>query len=659
MKNIAVLVHSLTSEYVIDILSGISDFCRNKDIRLFVYQTRNPVHGEDGFFHSDWAGVGLINSNQMDAVIVISASYLALIKGQFLPERLRDFKNMPVISIAMDYHAPNGYFTRIECNSTYYDVIKHLKEKHGCRKIAFMSGRLTPSVEAKERFDAFLRGLEKNNLEYDENLVFDGKLTKSSALAAISPVLKSKKDLKFDAILCANDNMALGVQEYLMSLDIKVPEDVCVIGFDETSYAANAFPKISTINQDVPAQGYKAAELAYNSINGKEQGREVVLSVEPVYRQSCGCIPLNNTENVYLNRKFEFCKKTDREMQILNKTGQHFNFLVEIDNIHTVFDMTNTVFTLRKIFYTIKYLMLNASMSAMAVCFFDEPVPLKFEKDFDLPDSMRVSMVIDNEDDVQLYEPGIVFNPHEYFLPENIFNNHSGNYIIYPIFSGDKSYGYLVCRLLRNEFDLYTIFLKIFTNTLAQAYEYTKTITENEHLSEKNQALQQDNSNLNQVSKTDELTRILNRRGFMEVAQRSIDIAVETHADGLVLFADMDNLKKINDTYGHEMGDKAIQAMAEVLAGSLRANDIVGRLSGDEFAVLAVGMKTEHLSGMRQKFQASIDRISREKNFPFDLSFSFGSVEFNAEVSDLKKLLVEADKGLYVEKKQKHANDKK
>lgn len=657
MKNIAVLIHSLTSEYCIDVLNAISSFFEGKDVRLFIYQSRNPVNNGDDFDYSDWLGVDCIKSEQIDAIILVSGSYLALVDGDFLPNHLKKLENKTVVSMAMDYNAPNVYYTHTECESTYDEVVKHLKEKHGCKNFAFVSARLTHSIEGKERFDAFVKALKNNNLEYKEELIFDGRFTQNSAKEALEKVIKSKDDVNFDAILCANDVMALGTQNYLRDLGVKIPEQVRIFGFDETSYAAGAYPKISTINQDVSAHAYKVAEMVYRIVNGEDLPKKLVFSVEPVYRQSCGCIPLTDNDNVFLNRKLEYCRKSEAEMRILNNIGHHFNFLEEIDNLNTVFDMTNSVFTLEKIFYTIKYLMINAGMTAMAVCFFDEPVSLSFDKDFELPESMRVSMIIDNDDDILEYEPGIIFNPHKYFLPENIFNNHNGNYIIQPIFSGNKCYGYLVCRLNKRTFDLYTVFLKIFINTLAQAYEYTNKVNENVRLSEQNVELQHNNSNLDEKSKTDELTSLLNRRGLFETGQKTIEIAMESNANGLVLFADMDNLKKINDNYGHKIGDEAIQAMAEALRRSLRANDVIGRISGDEFAVIAVGMKMENLPQVRKKMKITCKKISKAHKFAFQLSFSVGAVEFNSQKNNITELLSAADENLYEEKKIKHPKE--
>ena len=166
--------------------------------------------------------------------------------------------------------------------------------------------------------------------------------------------------------------------------------------------------------------------------------------------------------------------------------------------------------------------------------------------------------------------------------------------------------------------------------------------------------LKSENLDLNAVSRTDELTKILNRRGFKELGQRAIDLAQEKLQPVVVFFGDMDGLKTINDTYGHEMGDKAIKLQAKVLSKAFRTDDIVGRLSGDEFGIIAVGMGVERIDDVKEKVAALNEQISKENDLPFTLSISLGGVDLQSS-SNLKRLLSEADKKLYVEKQIKHA----
>jgi diguanylate cyclase (GGDEF)-like protein len=145
----------------------------------------------------------------------------------------------------------------------------------------------------------------------------------------------------------------------------------------------------------------------------------------------------------------------------------------------------------------------------------------------------------------------------------------------------------------------------------------------------------------------------LNRRGFYEFGQRTLDIIQEMENACIVFYADMDNLKKINDTYGHDAGDNAIRMLADIFKKVFRMNDVVGRLSGDEFGIVAPGMVIEHVPLIRKKIDEACKKVSKENKLPYTLSVSVGYATLEKS-SMLKNLMAEADVMLYKEKRKKH-----
>lgn len=155
------------------------------------------------------------------------------------------------------------------------------------------------------------------------------------------------------------------------------------------------------------------------------------------------------------------------------------------------------------------------------------------------------------------------------------------------------------------------------------------------------------------LSYTDELTKRLNRRGFYELGKVAIDKALKKGLTGLVFYVDMDGLKSINDTYGHEAGDRAINYEASILHSVFRDTDVIGRLGGDEFAVVAPGMPSYLYDSVCQSIENECNEINMTKNEPFRVSMSVGSYEFSKETADLETVLKRADKAQYVVKKAK------
>lgn len=657
MKTIGVLIHSLTVEYALNVLEGITNFFKNKNIRILIAQTKSPNCGSGIYEYQCWASAEYLFSQEIDAFIVISGSYSSEITNRALSKYLEKIGNRPVISIGLELNLPNTYIIKTDCKEAYRKVIHHLINKHKAKKIAFMSANTTLSTEALERYEAYISGLQANGLEFDEKLVLNGSFTKESAIKLIQENYKTKADVPFDAILCANDLMATGTELALQDLGFFIPDEMKIFGFDETTHAINAKPKLSTIDQKIFLQGVEAAALAEKILNGQNCPRETIIPVEILYRQTCGCISLNEQENVHLDDKDLLRFYPENKKNRLCSCSKSPDFLCAIDDIYKLTDIPTGV--MQETFYSLINILKIAAFDCMAVCLFDKTESVQKDEDIIIPEKMRLSMVLwpsnnpDSIDENSTYEPGICFNPKQTLFPSSTLKNTSGIFMIQPIFSGESTYGYILCRLTSANFAIYSIFSKIIVTAIAQSYDFTKTLTENTKLQKENDQLISHNTILDKKAKTDELTKILNRRGFMNQGQKSINLSLENECNGLVFFADMDGLKKINDTYGHETGDRAIQEMANSLKKGFRANDIVGRLSGDEFAVVAPGMNLENAEKLCSKILKKCTERAQKSGFKFKLSCSFGYVEYSSESKDLKQLLSKADELLYKEKKQK------
>jgi len=658
MVNIGVLVHSLTSEYSINILNGITDFFKDKEVRLIIAQAKTPYADNTAYGYQCWSTTSFLNTPELDALIVLSGEFTSTISIPKLSLALSNYKKIPVISVGQELFLPKNYFTQVDCKSAYRDVISHLKNEHGCKKIGFFSANLTNSEEAIERFEAYKIGLLQNGLEYNNTIVIDGNFRGVFAHDEILRRYKKPDEVPFDAIICANDLTAYGCQTALQEIGVKIPEDVKIVGFDDSSKAASATPKISTMDQDFYQQGYISAELTYKVLTEKNVKipRVTQTPVTPIFRQSCGCIPLDNKDDVVKLSDGRINSKTEHEANRITIKHDFNDYLHEMQSMYILFDLVKSDNTMRRVFYTLPFLMDNSEISQAIVCLYDTPVRFKLKEDFVLPKEMYVTMLIDRETKCEIFEPEIRFNPHKKLIHENNFPLKRGNYIIQPVFSGELNYGYIFCKLKNNHFAAYSSFLRIIVNAITQAYEYTETVSANKKLAEENLQLTQNNMGFHTQKRYDDFTRTLNRHGFMDIGQNSIDSAISNGEKGLVIYADCDNLKQINDRFGKAVGDIAVKAMATVLTKAFRANDIVGRINGDEFAVVSVNLHNDHVEKTHQRIDALCREISEEKNLPFLLSISIGFSEFSLSNRKLKVLLNEASKDMTIEKKQYHAD---
>jgi len=159
---------------------------------------------------------------------------------------------------------------------------------------------------------------------------------------------------------------------------------------------------------------------------------------------------------------------------------------------------------------------------------------------------------------------------------------------------------------------------------------------------------------LQAMSFTDELTGLYNRRGFLTLAEHQLKIAERTKKTMLLLFIDMDNLKDINDAFGHPMGDKALIHTTKILKKTFRGSDIIARIGGDEFVILTLETKKTKGETLYKRLQESLDKFNRSKRLPFEISFSAGWSYYNPKnPKSINYLLKHADHMMYQHKAKK------
>jgi diguanylate cyclase (GGDEF)-like protein len=165
---------------------------------------------------------------------------------------------------------------------------------------------------------------------------------------------------------------------------------------------------------------------------------------------------------------------------------------------------------------------------------------------------------------------------------------------------------------------------------------------------------QSHNKNLYDQAMIDELTQLYNRRGFEHLGARQLNITKRNKSRCAFLFIDLDNLKVINDTFGHEVGDKAICEVAGLLRSTFRSTDIIARLGGDEFVVLAPEIDKERADSILLRLRSEFDKLNRMSSRVYRLSASIGVVDHDHNSSmSLSQLQHQACKLMYAEKRGK------
>ena len=157
-----------------------------------------------------------------------------------------------------------------------------------------------------------------------------------------------------------------------------------------------------------------------------------------------------------------------------------------------------------------------------------------------------------------------------------------------------------------------------------------------------------------QLATRDELTGLLNRRGFEALSQHGLDLCKRQNKPGCLLFLDLNDFKQVNDRYGHAEGDRALTEAARLMMQVFRTSDVVGRLGGDEFVVFLIDATLADSNHAVARFTTAVQHYNDEAKRGYDLSFSIGTVEYqpdrHQEIGDLIKA---ADRLMYQQKRNR------
>jgi diguanylate cyclase (GGDEF)-like protein len=156
------------------------------------------------------------------------------------------------------------------------------------------------------------------------------------------------------------------------------------------------------------------------------------------------------------------------------------------------------------------------------------------------------------------------------------------------------------------------------------------------------------------MTMVDDLTGLYNRRGLLALGRQQVAFAQRSRRALLVLYADLDNMKWINDTHGHAEGDRAIEAAAEVLRYTFRRSDVIARVGGDEFAVLSLEVTPGAIDIVSARLDAALAAYNAKGLRPYPVSLSVGASYYDPESPcTVEELLDRADSLMYQQKRER------
>ena len=501
------------------------------------------------------------------------------------------------------------------------DITNHFIHDHGFTHICHMAGRWDLQ-DAHERADGYREAMEEAGLTVTDDMIFYGDYWKNKGREAADQFL-GKGEMP-QAIVCANDFMAIALSRELNSRGIRIPDDICISGYDNAVEGQDFVVPITTFEADGRLMAREAFSIIQKQLKHEDVPSISYVRNRMILRNSCGCNMCSEGTNLI------------RKINLLEEKhyGSHYIYFM-ISGFDISFDETD-IFT-RADFY-FKYTKAQKGYICLTDDAFDS-MSRPVDRISEYSDKMILKRVYYSDPDKRYRGPNDKFERRE-MLPEYILKeNGPETYMIVTIHSNNKVYGYLALTYSKDDFP--TSFVQSYAGALG-------SVLDNVNMRKIYMSVEE----MRRVYLKDELTGIYNRRGFEQHLSVLSDRAKQHDQYLSVVSLDMDGLKYINDKYGHAEGDSALSEFASVLLSVLEGEEICARYGGDEFAAILISDdKDRHL-----KFSENLEKALVQANEllkkPYSLHASCGAVCVNDHPGEsLRSCITMADKIMYENKR--------
>ena len=618
-KQKTIAVCTLTCSYGGDfeMIKGICLEAQKRGFAVLVFDAPENYASK----HADKIGCGifkLIDYENIDGVII---SQRVMYSHQSETEIVEQCEkhNVPVVSLNFpDKKIPSVCF---DDKYSFEKMVDHLIEKHGCKKLRLVAGPKGNGY-SMTREDAFKNSLEKHGLKFNQKEIMYGDFWRIPALQRMDEFFASGAELP-DAFVCANDAMAIAVCEKLFEKGLHVPDDVIVTGFDGLDLAEYHIPKISTVRCDNEYAGREAVKIMASLFAGEKIEQLRVLEPEMQFRESCGCRPID----IRSANNYAYLSERDIGHQhYLNYKQQELaTYSASLDKLSDLKD----IFLNKMPFSNNAWIMLNHKFLNMEEDF-------KFFEDKPFDDKIDTFLCV--QDSKGLEFPVIERRQYLPNLAETFAQGYT-NLLFMPLIFGEEFLGYLAVLFENDNLEIsrYERFAQNASQTLSSVKTHEK---------------------LEYLLVRDQLTGVFNRRGFYSQIEHFVFLKLKNKKkSNLIIYSvDMDFLKEINDTYGHNAGDFAIKVLADAISVSAGKNSVTARFGGDEFvcAVIESGDCEQAIKKYKEKFQKYLDDVNEASGKPYKVRASIGAQSaLITEDLSIENIIAKADKLMYSEKSSK------
>lgn len=630
---VAVIASGIDEEYQQSILRGIHRYAAQHGVNIahfiaFGGTLSNPKYdmGEYNIFE-------LPNFDLFDGVILLSNTFPAE-QGELLHRRIAQ---AGIAAVSIDKDFGDCFYIGIRNASAMEQITRHLIEEHGVRRLNFISGP-DENSESRERFDAFRRVLEEYGIPLEEDQIYRGTFRHKDGRLAVEAFLDSGREMP-QAIVSANDAMAISAVLRLAESGISCPEDILVSGFDNTYNARNFYPKLTTVERPLMQSGALACELICRTAAGENPERVQELNAVPIFSESCGCADHEPEDiNVFKKRSYQREGSIRRDIA---RNNQMSCALVECDSF-------------AEYIQAVKSFVLRTRCEEFYLCLNDNWHTKQIAQDVGytgaLPSDTYTVRGYSGRMLLPLAYYDGAFHEDESFsssemLPRLRVDAAGRVRSLYfvPLHFRERCLGYFVIG--NSDLPLESELFHTWSINLSNSLENFRKLL----------CLDEIAQELDKLYAIDSLTGIYNRNGFKRGAQRIFEDCIREKRLVMVMFADMDGLKQINDNFGHKAGDHAIRTIATILQESCQNGEIACRFGGDEFFIFGADYTEERARRLGERIRRDLAICNENAGIPYELSLSMGACLMVPPAgSSIFQMITIADNKMYEEKRKRN-----
>lgn len=609
MKKIAVIMESWMRCFTYAWPSGMLTKIKESgaDVNLYIFNSSANWSEDEKYNMGEYNIFRLPNLAEYDGIVLDLNNITKQEIRDYVLEKARESK-VPTIVISNQFEG--FYSVGIDNYKAMRDIISHLYEHHGNRTFWFIMGP-EDNYENRRRVEALKHYIKEKGIMDEDCAFYYGDFDFNCGVNGFE-YLKHQKDNLPDAVVCANDNIAVGVLTAAEKYGFKAPEDFLVTGFDDLDKSRYFDPRISTISYTREDIGYVCMEMFFEIWGGGQAEPIRYTRTTPVFWESCGC-----TSEIVID-----VRKHLKEHILYNiETTAFEEHILALK--HKLLHCSTVQEMLDCIPQSIPSLKCDAMYLVMDRHLQDLPDENMLNGDVDMdteeepfivegyPENMTIAFSYENDLIEDFDRENAVIKG---IFPMFDCEEKGVNFLFLPLHFRDKCVGYFAIRnaiyLMEKQF-LFEI-INALTNALERLYAQSK--------------LAKMNCALSSLYNRDSMTMLYNRLCMEKYSEQFLK---KKHAQGkpvCFIYIDLDRLKYINDNFGHEMGDFAIKEVAEVIRKHSSDDALAFRLGGDEF-LLVDSFEGEEATDKRcRQMQESLAEAGKAKRCPFELSLSYGYV---------------------------------